>query len=389
MLQSLEIRNYRNLRYLTIEKLGRVNLVLGKNNTGKTSLLEAISIYINRGDVDHLLQLLDERGENYVRSDNYPRKPIDLARDNPVLKTLSALFTYRRMQFTEASGILIGETDQSLFGPIVSSSSRVLIRFVKYVEEFEESDVDRPNRRKRLYVDEENMGIDVQLGLEIRTGQSTSLFPVNVFNRANRVVGTRGLASFENPTDRYQFVKTKYGDRGDLSGALWDRIALTPGEDEVINALKIIGNDIDRITFRNERGQERTAVVKLRTTDDIVPLRSMGDGVNRILTVILALVNCENGYLLIDEFENGLHYTVQERLWEVIFDVAERLNIQVFATTHSYDCIDAFSTVLNNGKYSKEFGCMIRLENYEGTIEATLYNADEVQSTTRVQVDPR
>ena len=66
----------------------------------------------------------------------------------------------------------------------------------------------------------------------------------------------------------------------------------------------------------------------------------MGDGINRILTIILAMVNCENGYLLIDEFENGLHYSVQEKLWEIIFYLAKRLNIQVFATTHSNDTIE-------------------------------------------------
>ena len=115
----------------------------------------------------------------------------------------------------------------------------------------------------------------------------------------------------------------------------------------------------------------------------------MGDGINRILTIIFAMVNCESGYLLIDEFENGLHYSVQEKLWEIIFHLAERLNIQVFATTHSLDCVEAFATVLNSEKQGKDDGVMIRLENYGGNIEATVYDADEIQATTRVHVDPR
>jgi AAA15 family ATPase/GTPase len=71
----------------------------------------------------------------------------------------------------------------------------------------------------------------------------------------------------------------------------------------------------------------------------------MGDGMNRILTIILALVNSDNGCLLIDEFENGLHYTVQENLWRIIFHLSKELNIQVFATTHSEDCIKGFQSV--------------------------------------------
>ena len=63
MLQSLEIRNYRNLRHLTIKKLGRVNLLLGKNNTGKTSVLEAISILVNKANPQWLYRILEARGE--------------------------------------------------------------------------------------------------------------------------------------------------------------------------------------------------------------------------------------------------------------------------------------------------------------------------------------
>ena len=100
MLQSLEIRNYRNLRHLTIEKLGRVNLLVGKNNTGKTSVLEAVGIYVNKGNLPYLIQLLDERGENYIR-----RNP-NLTEDD-VLKTLSALFTDRRAGYSPTEQIVI------------------------------------------------------------------------------------------------------------------------------------------------------------------------------------------------------------------------------------------------------------------------------------------
>ena len=123
--------------------------------------------------------------------------------------------------------------------------------------------------------------------------------------------------------------------------------------------------------------------------DEPQPLRSIVDGINRNLTIILAMVNCENGYLLIDEFENGLHYSVQEKLWSIIFQLSERFNVQVFTTTHSYDCIDAFSEVLNTGKYPKDMGFMVRLDNYEDNIEATLYESDEIENATRLQIDPR
>lgn len=113
----------------------------------------------------------------------------------------------------------------------------------------------------------------------------------------------------------------------------------------------------------------------------------MGDGINRILSIILAMVNCEGGVLLIDEFENGLHHTVQEQLWKVIFSLADQLDIQVFATTHSNDCIRVFEEVLNS---SEDYtGKLIRLER-EGTMIKTVdIDADELEILTQHNIEIR
>jgi len=71
------------------------------------------------------------------------------------------------------------------------------------------------------------------------------------------------------------------------------------------------------------------------------------------------MVNAENGVLLIDEFENGLYWEVQEQLWPVIFKMAEELNVQVFATTHSNDCLKGF---VNAWAERPELGAVYRLE---------------------------
>ena len=114
----------------------------------------------------------------------------------------------------------------------------------------------------------------------------------------------------------------------------------------------------------------------------------MGDGTNRILTIILALVNADNGYLLIDEFENGLHYSVQEKLWEIVFSLAEKLNVQVFATTHSEDCIDGFEQILNSPNNSLE-GKLIRLDNKNGTIKQVEYSAKELKIANNNNIEIR
>ena len=101
----------------------------------------------------------------------------------------------------------------------------------------------------------------------------------------------------------------------------------------------------------------------------------MGDGINRILTIILALLNCKNGILLLDEFETGLHYSVQTQLWQIVFMLAEKLDVQVFVTSHSNDCIRGFTKANTNG-----LGQLIRLTDRSGVIVATTYpNNDDIK----------
>ena len=155
---------------------------------------------------------------------------------------------------------------------------------------------------------------------------------------------------------------------------LFDKISLSDKEKYVVEALQIIEPQIDRLNFLNENeySNVRVPFVTLKNTGQRFRLSSMGDGINRILSIILALVNCKGGVFLLDEFETGLHYTVQTKLWEIIFMLSEKLNVQVFVTSHSRDCINSF-VVANE----KKQGLIIRLDDREGNIVAVSYNNEE------------
>jgi len=171
---------------------------------------------------------------------------------------------------------------------------------------------------------------------------------------------------------------------------LWDKIALTEKEDLVISTLQIIEEDLEKISFIKEEtsSRERRVIAKIKNISERVPLKSMGDGINRVLTIILGLVNADEGYLLIDEFENGLHYSVQEKLWGIIFKLSQKLKIQVFATTHSDDCISAFSTVTNSKEY-KNLGKLIKLEKVNKEIKAVDFNSKELSIAENQNIELR
>ena len=107
----------------------------------------------------------------------------------------------------------------------------------------------------------------------------------------------------------------------------------------------------------------------------------------RMLGIILALVNAKDGMLLIDEIENGIHYSIQQELWQLIFQLAHRLNVQVFATTHSWDCIEGFQKAAQEDV--QEEGMVIRLSLKGEEVIATLFDERKLAIATREQIEVR
>lgn len=375
MLNSLHIKNYRNLKELKIEAVDQVNLITGKNSTGKSAILEAIAIYAMRGDLYYIFQLLEKRGEHFSQ----PEYSVDL----PNIHSLSSLFTNRVIGFSTESSILIegkGSITSHATDTLPSKSVGLRFRHVDELQKNEQSD--NVVKRKTLFDDKfhtENVKNSI-IGFEVSIdGHSAMSVDLDYFRYAYKSA---------LPEDKFQFIRTGNMDE-EINGELFDNIALTPKEQYVVDALKIVEPQAERIAFvKAENSQARSAVVRLSEAAEVIPLKSMGDGINRILTIILALVNVEGGFLLVDEFENGLHYSVQEKLWKIIFTLAKRLHVQVFVTTHSSDCISAFARVVNSPENSAT-GKLIRLENVNGSIRQVEFSPDELKIANEQEIEVR
>lgn len=380
MLNSLEIRNFKILKELNINSLGRINLFIGKNNTGKSTILEALSLYASKGDVNWIYQLLNERGENYKQLNT------DKNETEANIKAVSSLFTNRQVSFVQQDSISIGLLHNSLLKK-ERPEKFISIRFVKYYDELISDNENAPNesfRRKRIIIDNntEDLVNDYFIGLEIRRDNNVYILPLDK-ESSHKFMFRNILGNPEN----YQLIRTHSIDRI-VNARLWDKITLSEKETHVIDALRIIEPNLEKINFIEQATGERTAVIKLTNSNTLLPLRSMGDGINRILTIILALVNADNGYLLIDEFENGLHHTVQKKLWEIVFNLSKALNVQVFATTHSEDCIHGFEKILNTPP-NETAGKLIRLDLKNGVIRQVEYTASELKIAAEQDIETR
>jgi predicted ATPase len=171
-------------------------------------------------------------------------------------------------------------------------------------------------------------------------------------------------------------------------GPLWDKIALSDQEHDVVDALRIITPDIAAVSMvggENSR-QQRIAIVKIKGQARPLPLRSFGDGLNRLFGIVLSLANARNGLLLIDEVENGMHHSAQAAVWRAIFQLSQRLNAQVFATCHSWDSIAAFQKAAAE---DREAGVLIRLARKGDEVIPTVFREDELAVATRDGIELR
>ena len=183
----------------------------------------------------------------------------------------------------------------------------------------------------------------------------------------------------------------------------WDRIGLTESEKRVLGVLQIV-SPIEAISFVGEPQNVGGRVAKVRVAGSRkpIPLAVLGDGAVRMFQVAVALeyaaiaagVESDSEpprnvfpLLLIDEVEIGIHYSLHVDLWRFILKAARDLGVQVFATTHSWDCIQGFQQAA--AEDDQDDAVLIRLESGKDKSRAFLFNEEELAVVTREQIEVR
>jgi AAA15 family ATPase/GTPase len=113
----------------------------------------------------------------------------------------------------------------------------------------------------------------------------------------------------------------------------------------------------------------------------------MGEGVAKLLSIILAIANAKDGIVLIDEFENGLHYSVMQKIWEGVGRAAREFNCQVIATTHSYECLEAAYNGLPSNM-QKDF-TYLRLDRIDSQTKAKVFDYDMLKIAINANLEVR
>ena len=373
-LPDLSITNFRGIDGLSIRRLGRVTLLGGRNRVGKTTVLEAVRVHAARGRARVLHDLLQKREEFATALDE----------DNdPVVSPDYAALFYGRIA-TKERPITIGP-----------NSGNDELRLEASMPS------DWSARQKKIYA---------ELVADLPTGSDAVQAVINVsYRKQQRLLWLpimrdprvtwprrrypRGLfEGKEWPVIECESLGPGLPSNNTLSH-FWDSVALTDKEDLSLEALHLTGNGVERVAVVGDEeppyrsGIGRRVVVKLRTHSRPVPLKSLGDGATRLFAAGLALANSHNGFMVIDEAENGIHYSVQQDFWRMVLRASHQHNVQVLATTHSFDCLRGFARAAVELREAD--GVYLRLERDGERVRAVEYTEEELATVAEHGIEVR
>jgi AAA domain, putative AbiEii toxin, Type IV TA system len=357
MLDSLRISGFRAFPELTVQRVGRVNLVVGRNNVGKTTLLEAMHLHASGRNVFVAARRMLKRRDEYLGED---LSTVDLER----------LFYQHNGTRSEAFTIANGDGRDQL----------EVTRTWAWWDHAEPS-------RSPITGDDPPPEVDAEhLFIARRQGQND--IRLSGLPRNNPLSGTTGGGYFDSSRPMPSLLLPLSGFQTEAidPARFWDGIVLTDREDRVIEALRVIEPNIERIVMVDRKGRRRSAVAKVRGRSPI-PLRSLGDGMNRLFELAVGLVSVEGGgTFLVDEVDSGLHFTTLVDVWRLIFEAAARLDVQVFGTTHSWDCIQAFQQAAM--AYPAQ-GVLVRLQRAGDAIVSEVFTEEDLSVITRESIEVR
>ena len=308
--KNIEIKNFRGIDHLKIDDFSRVNVFLGQNSSGKSSILECLLLLMGMSNPDLPQNINTIRSRSYYSSlldlsymfHNYDIKVSPEVTSEMFDDTKRHLALYLTYVFDEKS-----QTNMSA-GQIPTSETKTFLNTLKLVFDIESSNK-KNNYESSITVNQQGLISNKKLA-------------EGYLEKLSAVYLTSDLASSNPANDLVELAKRRM-------------------KDVVTERLKLFDSRITTLEILND-----VAYVGLEGIDQLLTVHMQGDGLRRYLNIVAASANPINNILLIDEIDNGLHYSAYKKLWEAIFALATTTNKQVFVTTHSKETLYRLNEML-------------------------------------------
>lgn len=316
--KNIEIKNFRGIDHLKIDDFSRVNILLGQNSSGKSSVLECLLLMMGMSnpDLPQTINSIRSRIYSGFADLTYIFHRLDL-KTKPEIS--SELFdSTKRHLSLDLTYVFDGQSQAGLQnGQIPTSETKTFLNTLKMLFDVEFGQ-QKNTYECTLTANQQGLISNKKLAEGYLEKNSVAFLPAD-------------LAAGNPVNDLVELIKRR------LKGTVAERLK---NFDSRITTLEILNN---------------VAYVGLEGIDQLMAVNMQGDGLRRYLNIVAASANPMNNILLIDEIENGLHYSVYKKLWEAIFALATTTNKQVFVTTHSKETLHSLSEMLEeHPEYQQE-----------------------------------
>ena len=355
LLQSFHIRSFRGLKNVSLENLGRINLLVGENNSGKTSILESLLMFGAPGVSRNWLRILNARD-------------VGLSDDN-IGEVVSWLFPVIGRERSDEREEIILEG--------VSDSRRESLRLKFQMEtEILENRIRELGRYSEIPEDSERTRKIAHLYAEWFSEADGAKSGAMVFGSSERRMGPRFAPVFDDAIKNIrrlpvEFVKPHAHRLGRMSVGALTNAVWRQQKDLLVGVLQIFDADITGVEMID--GPFEPSLVINHRKLGAMPLHAFGDGLRKAVVVTGYALRAENGILLLDEAETALHVHAQDKFFAGLHQLCEKLNVQVFMTTHSLDAVDSVLRAV--GSHS------------ESVVGFHLNKVDDVRSLKRLSGD--
>lgn len=351
MYEKFSIDNFRCFKGFTIDGLERINLFAGENNVGKTALLEAIWLHHGSPNPELGIRLNGFRG---ITELNLKAPCIEM---------------FRNLNDSEKIKLTSRDYDGG------SRSVEILLR--------EPSRIPMPAQKE--FVEEKPSSVSAEtIGREMvvkyidengKMGESVTFFTKDEMKFERAKVAERPAAIF---------LMSKRG-LGYIDVESFGKVEVRGKKDEILQLLRIVEPRLKDLTVVVRGGVSMIwGDIEIGT---LLPLQLMGDGLCRWLILVDAFLRATDGMVLIDEIENGIYHAIMPEIWSSVALLARKYNVQVFATTHSAECIEyAHRYFIESEKYDFK---LHRMERVEETIKVFSYEKDNLGIAIRSNLEFR
>lgn len=318
-ISGIDIQRYRGITSLKLDKLQRINILTGDNNSGKTSVLEVLSILKNPAQFSSWLDV--SRGDGAISGLSVYERMNDLFNVNFERKQVKYSIEFEDEQME----IELNGFDSIVEMPEKEYYSKIGVFRVYEDEEENGTSAERltvvPKTELELKVNHQKMGKwSVYEGqwrtfLSARKGNNGYARKVVHVSPFSHVSGNIYLKEILNNPDLYE---------------------------EMLEVLKAFDPGILSINYDNAETPRSGGYYKILSKENnkALPLNMYGDGMKKAILLMSAVVKAKDGILLLDEFETAIHTSAMDQIFSWILKTCMRLNIQVFLTSHSKEAIE-------------------------------------------------